>query len=628
MTAKIEWYREVLELEPNSKVFFPLARLLAEDGQAEEAVTLLEKGLDRHPEFLEARLFLIELLHKHNRREKCNEQVARLSKMFASYAGFWQAWAACLASEQGEEDTASIIRFLAAHFISGPLNLHEVLNRGLDSILGKHQATQVWNISVKEQNNATARQMTATAEFAANSDEMLKDLDAELGAAQIDQSVPDVEPKPDAEFEPATEPAAAIAESGVESDSVDVAATGKLPDEEKRGEAEPAMETQSVPVSEQEPVFPEAELGETEQTIGDIDSAADMLPAEEPLAETEFIEPDLAEVHTASAESEGTSAETKIEIEPAEIPAPETAITQKSAQALTMQPEVMGEPESGTKIELPEPELAVGDIDPDAGMLPAEEQAPEPELSVGTPDPVAEILLAQDDEATTERASGTADSANAPLPAEEETDVPASEPAARLDLGAFHPSAYMADDVRKSPGVTHENVQETGSVMDDATTAAEMQTSAESTPVAAQESVALVKTAAEKAMQSEADMLAAMDLPEMARGNKNANNIDEDFTEEEPFSLRTRSMAEVLAEQGDIQGALDIYQELAAAATSADEAEDINHRIATLQGRLKVANASAAFKKVEEEEAAARSKAKLLGMLEALEEGMRARAQG
>ena len=30
MMDKIEWYREVLELEPSSKLFFPLARLLVE----------------------------------------------------------------------------------------------------------------------------------------------------------------------------------------------------------------------------------------------------------------------------------------------------------------------------------------------------------------------------------------------------------------------------------------------------------------------------------------------------------------------------------------------------------------------------------------------------------------------
>ena len=44
MTEKIEWYKEVLELEPNSKVFFPLARMLAEEQRTDEAVEILEQN--------------------------------------------------------------------------------------------------------------------------------------------------------------------------------------------------------------------------------------------------------------------------------------------------------------------------------------------------------------------------------------------------------------------------------------------------------------------------------------------------------------------------------------------------------------------------------------------------------
>lgn len=134
MTEKIEWYKEVLELEPNSKVFFPLARLLADAGRDDEAIAALEHGLERHGEFLEARLFLIELLYRNGRQDACARQIERLSAMFASYAGFWQAWAACLSGVEGEADTATVLRFLAAHFLNGPISLHEVLNRGLDTL--------------------------------------------------------------------------------------------------------------------------------------------------------------------------------------------------------------------------------------------------------------------------------------------------------------------------------------------------------------------------------------------------------------------------------------------------------------------------------------------------------------
>jgi len=131
MTEKIEWYKEVLELEPNSKVFFPLARLLAEEGRAEEAIAVLEQGLIRHEEFLEARLFLIELLHASGLLEACEKQVGKLTKMFTTYAGFWQAWAACMSASGEAPDTAAVLRFLALNFSRGPVSLGEVLNQGV-----------------------------------------------------------------------------------------------------------------------------------------------------------------------------------------------------------------------------------------------------------------------------------------------------------------------------------------------------------------------------------------------------------------------------------------------------------------------------------------------------------------
>ena len=139
MTEKIEWYKEVLELEPNSKVFFPLARMLANEGATEEAIDIIEKGLVRHPEFLEARLYCIELLHKCGRVEACQAHVERLSKMLSAYGEFWRAWASCIAAmkESGSEDTAAALRFLAANFLHGPISLNKIIEEGLAAVLGE-----------------------------------------------------------------------------------------------------------------------------------------------------------------------------------------------------------------------------------------------------------------------------------------------------------------------------------------------------------------------------------------------------------------------------------------------------------------------------------------------------------
>ena len=154
MTEKIEWYKEVLELEPNSKVFFPLARLLSEAGRTDEAVEILEQGLARHEEFLEARLFLIELLHTANRLEACEKQVGRLTKMFSTYAGFWQAWAACINAAGDAPDTAAVLRFLALNFSKGPVSLHEVINQGLASLSGAGAAAAGAGASLQARSEA------------------------------------------------------------------------------------------------------------------------------------------------------------------------------------------------------------------------------------------------------------------------------------------------------------------------------------------------------------------------------------------------------------------------------------------------------------------------------------------
>ena len=90
------------------------------------------------------------------------------------------------------------------------------------------------------------------------------------------------------------------------------------------------------------------------------------------------------------------------------------------------------------------------------------------------------------------------------------------------------------------------------------------------------------------------------------------------------LSLRTRSMADVLAEQGDLQGALDIYTELAAAAAGSSEQEVLQQRIDMLRTQLEGAAADDLAPSPPEPAA---GKDKLISMLEALAERVEARAQ-
>lgn len=129
MNEKIDWYQEVLELEPGSKVFFPLAKLLAETGRFDEAVSTLVHGLDRHPEFFEARLYLVDLLYNAGHLEELRPHIEKLAPLLSRYAGFWQAWSAMPPENLGDGSVA--LAFLAHVFKQGPTNLGEALTRGL-----------------------------------------------------------------------------------------------------------------------------------------------------------------------------------------------------------------------------------------------------------------------------------------------------------------------------------------------------------------------------------------------------------------------------------------------------------------------------------------------------------------
>ena len=131
MKEKIKWYQEVLELEPGSKVFFPYARCLAQVQEKSRAITLLRQGLAQHPEFLEARLFLAQLLHEEGDSTACEVEVARLAEVLTAYPGFWDAWGQ--AAEERTPALAFPLAYLAAAFRQQSLSLNQIFELGLSA---------------------------------------------------------------------------------------------------------------------------------------------------------------------------------------------------------------------------------------------------------------------------------------------------------------------------------------------------------------------------------------------------------------------------------------------------------------------------------------------------------------
>lgn len=132
MVGKIELYREVLEIEPNSKVFFPLARLLAEQGDDDEAVRALTRGITFHPDHLEAKFFLIELLTRLGREGEADAVFADVGSLLSRYPSVWLLWSQKAAARSKDPSLAML--FLANYFQNDSLTWADVMERGLQSL--------------------------------------------------------------------------------------------------------------------------------------------------------------------------------------------------------------------------------------------------------------------------------------------------------------------------------------------------------------------------------------------------------------------------------------------------------------------------------------------------------------
>lgn len=181
MKQKIEWYREVLELEPGSRVFFPLAKLLAADGQTVQAVSTLRQGLLRHPDHIEARLLLVELLGLQQHDEDLVSELENLGRVFAAYPGFWRAWSERLADNPALRDAALAMRFFAAALQGHSINWASVIEQGLAAMLGSAERLGP-PLSVAPAAAVAVEDPALTAAQAALPEEEAEDEEADFGA--------------------------------------------------------------------------------------------------------------------------------------------------------------------------------------------------------------------------------------------------------------------------------------------------------------------------------------------------------------------------------------------------------------------------------------------------------------
>lgn len=138
MNSKIDWFREVLDMEPGSKVFFPLAKLLVEDGDLKEAVKTLRHGLEKNPDHLEAKLLLVDVLYTCGEREDAGRESAAVSDLLQRYPGFWRTWAS--ESTAGSPDMAAALEYLAGRFGGKSVSWSDIIRMGVANMFGDESA--------------------------------------------------------------------------------------------------------------------------------------------------------------------------------------------------------------------------------------------------------------------------------------------------------------------------------------------------------------------------------------------------------------------------------------------------------------------------------------------------------
>ncbi|WP_243366300.1 tetratricopeptide repeat protein [Fundidesulfovibrio soli] len=138
MTSKIDFYREVLSDDPNSRVFFPLSRMLAAQGETEEAVAVLQKSINLHPGHMEAKFLLVELLMRLGREDEAACQFEAVSPMLADYPAVWTLWAAKATGLS--KDAALALRFLALSLQGKEISWLSLMEKGLTAQFGEAKA--------------------------------------------------------------------------------------------------------------------------------------------------------------------------------------------------------------------------------------------------------------------------------------------------------------------------------------------------------------------------------------------------------------------------------------------------------------------------------------------------------
>ena len=132
MQDKIELYKDILQNDPFSRLFYPLSIALKAENKLEEAAHYLEEGLVYHTNFLEARMLFVEVLHYLGDIHKRDVEIEKIMEIFKSYPSFWKI---CAEKSQDQHNDISLaLHFISQALVDKDMTFSKVFSSGLQSL--------------------------------------------------------------------------------------------------------------------------------------------------------------------------------------------------------------------------------------------------------------------------------------------------------------------------------------------------------------------------------------------------------------------------------------------------------------------------------------------------------------
>lgn len=156
---KIKFYEQVLELEPESRLFFPLARLYFQQNDLRKARKVLQDGLGKHAQHFEARLLLANILIREGDIEQARQIHQRIFALLKNDRHFWESLIEILSS-QGENDLSLAAAFFAGSCSDKPVTWTEVLRAGINSLTEKPVSSDLTETVKSDEENIEAEAAT------------------------------------------------------------------------------------------------------------------------------------------------------------------------------------------------------------------------------------------------------------------------------------------------------------------------------------------------------------------------------------------------------------------------------------------------------------------------------------